>query len=306
MFCQGCGAELDARALACGVCGRPPSAEARVLARETSAAPAAISPVATIPRAPSITEGDLDAPGLPRDTPGRLVLVLGIALAVDLLLPWVRLNDVAVSPAALGVPAVCAVLVLFVGVSPAVSPSVRRHPAGAALPLAAGGIGAGMALTVLLMLNPLAQFAVRTASGSDIGVSPRLGLYLFLVGSLGLAGAGYAMLHAERESVLSAALEHRERTASTSGVTRSLAAAVTLVEPSAAQEVAAHAGVSGPLRISADRADVNASRREEPEPAPPVAPLALPGSEAWTRAPSLPAITRPTRTRWGGRTPSPR
>src|SRR5690349_9595808 len=130
MFCLGCGAELSARAEVCAVCGRPAHPESplspRAPQRATSAAPSvattaaagsapfsmrrAAIPIPSIPSpapqsraaAPSVSSGDLALFALPGDVTGRLVVVLPLLLAADLLAPWIVLGDAQIAPARAG------------------------------------------------------------------------------------------------------------------------------------------------------------------------------------------------------------
>src|SRR5215468_5395983 len=103
MFCLGCGAEVQAGAAHCTVCGRQVSgmlADARWSGEQAKGAPAAsftpgaaaatvprlmtrAAPVLTTPATPtparSIPGGDPDAPGFPRDAVGRAVVLTVLA-----------------------------------------------------------------------------------------------------------------------------------------------------------------------------------------------------------------------------------
>src|SRR4051794_39302728 len=111
MFCLGCGAELNARAEVCAVCGRPAHPESpltpRTPQRATATTPRVTRgptpaqehgvipapPAQPRPAASGLVSGDLALFALPHDVTGRLVVVLPFLLAADLLAPWIVLGD---------------------------------------------------------------------------------------------------------------------------------------------------------------------------------------------------------------------
>src|SRR5579863_6165669 len=129
VFCMGCGAEVPPRAASCPVCGRdtgrggelraaPPLADAydgaagasamHDIPLEHAAPPVPVSipvpipaPVPPLAAGPSIGSGDLDQPGFPRDALGRSLIFTVLAMAADLLAPWVNLGGSRVAPSSL-------------------------------------------------------------------------------------------------------------------------------------------------------------------------------------------------------------
>src|SRR5262245_62450115 len=103
MFCLGCGAEVQAGAARCAVCGRevsslPPDSQwSGEHVRRANPAPHASGapiPTALQPAMPLLTSssprGEQDRPGFPRDMVGRALLITVLAMMLDLLVPWLN------------------------------------------------------------------------------------------------------------------------------------------------------------------------------------------------------------------------
>jgi len=231
MFCLGCGTELRPHAEACSVCGRRVSdgpltiapntgrlpfapIGAQVGAQAAPASPAPLTPRAAIPppAAPSIAYGDIERLGLPRDQPGRWVLIISLLLAADLYIPWVGFPDAHIAPSQFGTPAVIAAALLLAAGASVIYAPLRQRPYYAAFPmvLGAAALGAGGVLWLLLgpfaspltealvahaLANPaLERFVIQDASvASGLIPVPDAGLYAFVLGSAILTIAGYRL-----------------------------------------------------------------------------------------------------------------
>ena len=254
MFCSACGSQMSLAAEVCPQCGKPSatSAPARTLTssrvaldgvspdmagadnsrdrwmRPSIPADAALE-MAAVPILPSassaasahgasIFAGDLDAPSFPRDLPGRVALLTGLAMAADLLLPWVTLNGEGIAPTRFGLASLLVVLALLVVIAPPLIPRWRRHPLTRMAPFGVGALLLGFGGALWGVTGPLASTviaalmaritAVGGASGpvsintpagaiytsNPIQLAPAIGLYLFLLGACALIGAGYRML----------------------------------------------------------------------------------------------------------------
>lgn len=295
MFCLECGAEMAARAHACPVCGHAYSDRERSLAdlQPTHAAQGSLSigtPAAPAQNAPAVKYvGELGTAGLPRDLPGRFVLGIALGMAADLLLPWVSVNSVNVTPASIGAPVIVVVALLAAATLPVFTTSLRQHPVWSALPLMVGAFCAGIAGSVWLLLAPLAQiFAVSFGSDpSNLALSPQGGLYLFLLGSAVLLISGQRMLADMHESQLADARRdaiHALQAQHANPVRAAMPAVVAAqpYNPWQASQV-----------IPATPAEAPAIASTPATPAVPVAPV-LPGSDAWRQAPAAPTPVRPS------------
>jgi hypothetical protein len=254
MFCMACGAEIANHLSACPNCGKPvtnrlqgddtdpassspahpgapppqaafsaatfaastPSSPA-LAALPTSPASTVFTPPAAVP-APSISDGDLGASLLPRDTLGRVILATTIAMAADVLAPWVVVGGQQhVALAHIG-SAVLVLLAALVVPIVAVRPPLRKQPLWAAAPMVLGSIFLGGGVGVMVLLSWLASRVQLIGSdpslanipgGTSISSTPTvvavpayaadIGLYLFLVGSVILMVAGYQLFMSARE-----------------------------------------------------------------------------------------------------------
>lgn len=211
MFCLGCGAETPPRAVKCPVCGRDlggtagevsyaisPTASGNALPMPPAAAlykPPALASATSAPASPSITRGDLDGMGIPRDAHGRAVLVTIIAMAVDLLAPWVVTNQTHHAAAAIGAPALVALPILGAALLPLVSPALRKTPTYAALPMIIGGLCVGAAGAFWALLTYLSyDYSIASAllpPSPTFVIGPDVGVYLFMLGGAVLIFTGY-------------------------------------------------------------------------------------------------------------------
>lgn len=322
MFCMGCGAETPPRASACQVCGRPlggpsrpdevPPAAGTAPRASTSAADAGsrltqhaaaardLAPIAArATTGPSIGKGDLTTTGFPRDTLGRAVIFTVLAMCADLVAPWVNLDGTRIAPSAVGLPILGVVVVLGVAALPVTRPTLRATPLYAAAPLVIGAASFGSAGAVWL------RTALSTSGGSaasdSFQVSPAyiadVGLYLFLAGAIVLVSIGYQFfLAAARASALAelratalAPVTHAAAPApaSVSGAAPAPTAAPVFAD--LADTTAAHPPEGNAAAAGADGLPPAANGHHRPE-------IALPGSPAWSQAPSLPAYQRPSPT----------
>lgn len=314
MFCLGCGAETPPRATSCPVCGR----ELRGATGEVqwTVSPTASIPAAPVPRgsiayapqtsAPSIRAGDLDVPGLPRDGYGRALLVTAIAMAADLLLPWINNFGQRQAPAQLGLPILPVVVALVLAIVPLVRPSFRSQPPLAVLPVVVGGMLLGLSLVAWGIMT-YASYQVSQQpqqfgpDGSLVSqqpqtVGPDVGVYLFILGSAVLIVTGYhVFLEAARKSA---------------PATVNLATAVIPPPPVAAVPASSDSGAISPaLQYGASAAESATGAETAPVPAvrpadvtggvtdgeaPKPPPVPLPGSAAWHEAPKQPMYSRPS------------
>lgn len=339
MFCMGCGAEVPPRAAVCAVCGRATGhggevraapAPADVLEQvETTgshsmppprAAPPALSSAPLAAPRPSISSGDLDHTGFPRDALGRALIFIVLAMAADLLAPWVNLGGSRVAPSSLGLLPLLALAWLSLAVLPLLHPSLRSTPLYAVAPLVVGatclGLGAAVWARVTLLdtqttansgfyslppgdttassvaytsLHPL----TTTSNSADVG------LYLFLAGAIVLIVAGYQMFLAAAHAQARAEL----RTETTPPPTQ---LAVLPGMPAPAAPRAARNGHSALDGVAAGAGSVSRPLPLPPPPTTPSAPqapqaapdgrrgVALPGSPAWNQTPTTPDFQRPS------------
>lgn len=272
--------------------------------------PTASIPAAPVPRgsiayapqasAPSIRAGDLDAPGLPRDGYGRVLLITAIAMAADLLLPWLNSFGQRQAPAQLGLPILPVVVVLVLAIVPLVRPSFRARPPLAVLPVVVGGMLLGLSLVAWgIMTYASYQMSQQPQQLGPDGtlispppqtVGPDVGVYLFILGSAILIVTGYHVF-----------LEAARKSAPT---TVNLAAAVIPPPPVAAVPASNDSGVTSPtLQYGATGAEtapvpvvrpadvMDGATGGETAKQPPVP---LPGSAAWHEAPKQPVYSRPS------------
>src|SRR5262249_19620531 len=227
MFCLGCGAEVQAGAARCSVCGRelggaPPAArvaEAAGTAVDTAlqSAPSHTPSLGAtvVPRpAGSAPGGAPDTPGFPRDVAGRALLITVLAMMLDLLAPWLNAFGTRLSPVQIGTPMLATVAVLGLALTPLARSSLRKRPAAAVLPLIIGAAACGVTAVLWTiqvvvasqLATPNAETNAVVASSPVVGPPSMLvadfGLYLFFFGGGVLVCCGYTMvLEAARTSV---------------------------------------------------------------------------------------------------------
>lgn len=241
MFCSACGSEISLAAEVCPTCGRPvalasarqttaranstlaslsgpwqrpaqtlvaPTSPNPSITTGTSVAPA--SPGPSAPASATIFAGDLDLPGFPRDMPGRVALLTGLAMMADLLLPWVSVNSDAYAATSLGLPALALVAVLAVVIAPPLIPQLRRRLLTRMAPFGVGALSLGVSGALWMLTGPLAPTLVAALgarvgsavaldsvttvtqfTGAMLQIRPAIGLYLFLLGACVLLVAGY-------------------------------------------------------------------------------------------------------------------
>jgi hypothetical protein len=216
-------------------------------------------------------------------------------MAADLLLPWVSVNGVNVTPASIGAPVIVVVALLAAATLPVFTTSLRQHPVWSALPLIVGAFCAGIAGSVWLLLAPLAQiFAVSFGSDpSNLALSPQGGLYLFLLGSAVLLISGQRMLADMHESQLADARHDAIRAlqAQHAAPARVATPAAVAAQPYSPWQAAQ--ATQATQAVLATPAETPAIANAPATPAAPVAPV-LPGSDAWRQAPAAPTPVRPS------------
>jgi hypothetical protein len=315
MFCLECGAEMATRARVCPVCGHVYGDRERSLVESASGqagrgsvtfAPPAANTFpggAAHPSGSVVHVGDRSPAGLPHDLPGRVVLAVSLGMAADLILPWISVNNVNVTPANIGAPVVVVVALLAMAVLPVFTQSLRQHPVWSALPLIVGAFCSGIGGCLWLLLAPLTQiFAASFGSDpSNLSLSPQAGLYLFLIGSAILLISGQRMLAATNEALLGDARRDAIRSvqARSSAPPRTAASGATshVIAREPLAPVATSAAVAYATDGHADPAAASAEAAQQ-QPSIPAAPQApagpvLPGSDAWHQAPAAPAPLRP-------------
>jgi hypothetical protein len=312
MFCLGCGAELSARAEVCAVCGRPAHPESPLSPRAPQRATSAVTSVATTaaagsapasmrrttvaspapqPRAvaPSVSSGDLALFALPGDVTGRLVVVLPLLLAADLLAPWIVLGDAQIAPARAGLFALVVALPFALIAAMTVYLPFRQRPVLAAIPLVVSALALGGGLILLLMVGPFGGRVVSLIGGGTIArlnvfivsgtqtpipgplpLAPDIGLYAFIVGAGALVVASYRRLDALITSQYSVAVP------------------VAAPAPTAPEQASEEAPKT--LEGRASSANLSGTQLAQNQPSAPTAPL--PGTPGWNEAPQLPAIVR--------------
>lgn len=342
MFCMGCGAEVPARAVVCPVCGRDSgrgsgdgrgahtqaetidravAAEERGAARAYSAPPATAAPAPALPD-PSIGSGDLDQPGFPRDALGRSLIFTVLAMAADLLAPWVNVDGDRIAPSSLGLLPLLGVVWLALAVAPLLRPSLRATPLYAAAPLVVGATSLGLAAAVWIRVTLLASQTAAVSTGDSsfqpLGTSTTadVGLYLFLAGAVVLIVAGYqcflaaaraqerAELRAEASLRAPAPTPAPARVGSASGATQTT---LGRHAPGAGRSVPPVPALDGTATgIGSDSRSLPlplplppAAALAEAPLAPHVTPVgpdgvALPGSAAWNQTPNTPDFQRPS------------
>lgn len=325
---------MPPRATRCPVCGRElargTTGELQWTVSPTSSMPAIPVPVgrgsiAFVPKAgattpaiaaPSIGAGDLDTPGLPRDAYGRALLIAAVAMAVDLLAPWINVFGQRQAPAQLGVLMLPVIGVLALTVLPLVRPAFRARPVLAVMPVVVGGMLLSLSLTAwgivtYVSLRISMQSQQIGPDGNPIQqptYNPDVGMYLFILGSAVLIVCGYhVFLEAARRS---APGEERALTAALAAQRALMVATdssdaeadepfavlseagsrseVTLTEQEAlsAADDAADAMVSD--MASDTVGDTHGSGMDGEQR------VALPGSAAWHAAPKQPVYSRQT------------
>lgn len=331
---------MPARATRCPVCGRElargTTGELQWTVSPTSSMPAIPVParrgsIAFVPEAatqpaitaPSIGAGDLDTPGFPRDMYGRALLIAAVAMAVDLLVPWVNVFGQRQAPAQLGVLMLPVIAVLVLAVVPLIKPAFRARPVLAVLPVVVGGMLLGLSLAAWGIVTYISVQISRQPQqfGPDGSLvqrpptyGPDVGMYLFILGSAVLIVSGYhVFLEAARrlapatDGALAATVAARTRALVTATDSPSTAAD----EPFAAQrETEARSEDSSTESETRTEPDDTASevvdngagdtagRGMESEQH-----VALPGSAAWHEAPKQPVYTRPSRLAGGWQRP---
>ncbi len=297
MFCHRCGTEVPRLARECPACGAPVSglgtigpdeavSAARAGAARQASASARSTSAGPIEAGPSIVAGGLDTPGPPRDALGRFVLVVAVALAADQLLPWVVVNNATyMAMTEFGLPAVLVVLALGAAIVPLVVPAFRVHPVWSTLPFASGCLCLGFGIAVWLLLAPLANLAsAGNASGPGVSstatvvILPHWGLYLFVLGSLVLIGAGYRLLRAAREAPASLPVAAPQRV-------EVPAAAAVVAAPLVLASASVETQVDGAAASASPDATAQTAQTASLT-------IPLPGSPSWNEEPALPAPLR--------------
>jgi hypothetical protein len=249
------------------------------------AAIASIPSTAPQPRAaaPSVSSGDLALFALPGDVTGRLVVVLPLLLAADLLAPWIVLGDAQIAPARAGLFALVVALPFALIAAMTVYLPFRQRPVLAAIPLVVSALALGGGLVLFLMVGPfggrvvnligegtLARLKVFLVSGTQtpipgpLPLAPDIGLYAFIVCAGALVVASYRRLDAL--------------------ITSQYSAAALVMTPATTPGQASEEASKAPEGGASD------ARSSETHPSAPTAPL--PGTPGWNEAPQLPAIVR--------------
>jgi hypothetical protein len=254
---------------------------------------AATTSPAPQPRAasPSVSSGDLALFALPGDVTGRLVLVLPLLLAADLLAPWIVLGDAQIAPARAGLFALVVALPFAFIAAMTVYLPFRQRPVLAAIPLIVSALALGGGLILLLMVGPFGGRVVSLIGGGTIArlnvfivsgtqtpipgplpLAPDIGLYAFIVGAGALVVASYRRLDAL--------------------ITSQYSAAAPVISPALAPASSEQASEEASMTQEGGVSGVNPSgmRPTENQPSAPSAPL--PGTPGWNEAPKLPAIVR--------------
>jgi hypothetical protein len=180
--------------------------------------PAVLNVLPIAPRAapsvtPSIGYGDVQLMGIPHDAAGRLVLVLSLLMAADLLAPWIAFDGDTITPSRFGLPVLFVAALLVAAAASVMYAPLRARLAYAAFPLVLGAAALGAATVLWLLVGPLAsdvsarfvahvlanpavlRFTTVASSGPPtLALSPDAGLYAFLLGAAGLTIAGYQFL----------------------------------------------------------------------------------------------------------------
>ncbi len=347
MFCMGCGAEIRPHADVCSVCGRKlsDSPGAMLTQRPAGRAPvppalemAASLPADTAPRAvaprasyleppppaasaltPSIGYGDTALLAIPRDTPGRLVLVLALLLAADLFAPWIAFDGSHVAPARFSLLALLVAGLLVAVAASVVYAPFRQRAYYAAYPVVLGAAAFGAAATLTLMVGPLASpltdafvaHVLATPIMAPVAANPNLvnspptlalaadtGLYVFLIGSASLTVAGYQLFV---NAVTAAAapvvrVPHPLGRVEAVEPVMGVAAGVAGVMPQASRASDSAAGAPalnwGPASAASAAASSQAAATLPSAAGNEWTGVVLPGTEGWSRVPETPAVGR--------------
>ena len=277
--------------------------------------------------APSIRWGDLDAPGFPQDILSRVVVVVALGLAANVLTPWVLINGHAISPARLGLPAIAFALLMVAVALPTLSPPLRRGALLFGLPFGVGAMCFGAGALAWLALDPLGPrlsadlIAEANSTNPLIGTTakvvpetatltlsfrPGIGLYLLLLGSCALMVLGYQLYVQSARASGRAASWRRQATAAAAPSAVALAT-------STRERMYAGGAESNPEPTLAAMAPTHAQRAGESATSSVGTPLALlseadsgpvplPGTARWHQASEAPVIIRQTGWR-GGQAP---
>lgn len=301
MFCLGCGAEMRGAGV-CATCGRPwgegalADASPQPPMGSLASVPTAPAPQLDPPSEPApLTathgqQGAPDAPGWPRDTPGRVIFCTLVVLALALFLSWGSIGNSDLVPARLVAPTAVVLALLAATAYQAVRSPRPRLSGGALLAPMVGAFCVAAALTtwvfgVLFFRNVLplghangaglfthpqpASSVISVSPTSDIpvgvGFNPSLGLFIFLAGGVVLGWAGYQRFLLASEAMRAQAEAHT-----------------------------AHAS-EAPITPPANAAPPPEVRLAPARPMRPVTtgPI-LPGSAAWTATPAPPTLARGT------------
>ena len=299
MFCMGCGAETPPYADRCPVCGRAieravgDNFYSRYNVAQATPVDATLVTRSEAARTqpamegPSITNGDLDSPGLPRDATGRALLIAVVAMAADLLAPWINFYGQHLSPAMVGAPALLIVALLALAALPLMRPSWRKRTEYAAVPIVIGGICFGAALVVWIVVTIAgSQRQSPTESQlllpSNLLVAADVGLYLFAFGAGVLVFAGYQLFLAAASA----------RAATRTPLVSALLLAAGTAE--ATDEASTSSAVPTPLALPTPAAgDVALASNGDAQPASSNGHVPLPGTAAWDAAPAPQTYTRP-------------
>jgi hypothetical protein len=290
VFCLQCGAEAPARAVLCPTCGHDLGRSSADLRSSLALADVPLEAGVSLPgpvvivAPPSIRAGDLDRPGLPQDTPGRVLLVVLLVMAVDLFLPWSTSfgQHYTLSQAA-GFAIIC--LLCLAGL-PLMHPKLRRSTVSAALPILIGGICLGLGVTYWANLTQSQSEPIFTGSspfgGLDSPPGPDFGLVGFLIGASALAVVGYYLLLGAARAPLPE-LAPQQATTHTGQSVR--------IRPAAVSAAVGEPAPAGTAKESSPRATI--SEQQGDKSSKDAAPqIALPGSDAWTRTLEPPTFVR--------------
>jgi hypothetical protein len=301
VFCLQCGAEAPARAVTCSVCGHDlgrSSADLRSSAAMadtslesglTRGTPVKDSSTTTRPALTSvrIRAGDLDQPGLPQDATGRALLIVILALAADLFLPWsVVYGQHQTLPVASGAAIAC---LIGLAALPLLHPRLRRYTATAAFPLVVGGICVGIGITFWANLGSTTAVVSEICQGSCppsstvIGsaafsiaqstAGPDFGLVAFLIGAVLVVVIGYHLF-------LGSARASRP----TASAASTIPTKPTDLEPAQPHQ-------EGPA--AADAVSAHEITKPTNPKAVSIPELVLPGSDSWNHTMEPPPILRP-------------
>jgi hypothetical protein len=256
------------------------------------------------PIAPSIDYGDTELLAIPRDAPGRLVLIVALVLAADLQAPWIAFDGTHVAPSHF-----TALMLLVTGLLLAAAASVIYSPLRArayfaAYPLVLGAASFGATAVLALLAGPLASPLMATfvahvmadpaidrnlanpiSSPPTLALAADTGLYVFLIGTLILGVAGYQILvnavaaAAPPHSIAAAPVAGRPAQSGADGGTihgaRPHEEATAGVPPATVPGPSSRGPESGPSTRGPTRTSV-----------------VLPGSDGWNQAPEAPPVGR--------------